>query len=219
MAAAARAATSSLAAFVCGLGASNHLEMGVVAVAIAVFAIATDPRCSGEHARSRPARPPRRPGLLPYLYLPLRARAHPLLDWGHPVTPRSFASVVLRSSSGIGGGSRAPPTCRAIVADYGRSLVAESAWLGAALALVAVAAALARRRRLPVGLPLLVMAGNSRVMALHGSRSDLFIWHRYYIPSYLCAAPAGRLGMAGALRPAARARFGTPPCCRPAPRS
>jgi tetratricopeptide (TPR) repeat protein len=32
------------------------------------------------------------------------------------------------------------------------------------------------------------MAANAITMALHGSRSDLFIWHRYYIPSYLALA-------------------------------
>ncbi len=31
-------------------------------------------------------------------------------------------------------------------------------------------------------------------MALHGSRSDLFIWHRYYIPSYALAALLAGLG-------------------------
>jgi tetratricopeptide (TPR) repeat protein len=32
------------------------------------------------------------------------------------------------------------------------------------------------------------MAGNLAALALHGSRSDIFIWHRYYIPSYAMAA-------------------------------
>ena len=32
------------------------------------------------------------------------------------------------------------------------------------------------------------MGANVVTMALHGSRSDLFIWHRYYIPSYVALA-------------------------------
>jgi tetratricopeptide (TPR) repeat protein len=32
-------------------------------------------------------------------------------------------------------------------------------------------------------------------MALHGSRSDIFIWHRYYVPSYAMAALLAGLGL------------------------
>ena len=35
-------------------------------------------------------------GLLPYLYLPLRSRADPALDWGDPETVSGFLDVVLR---------------------------------------------------------------------------------------------------------------------------
>ena len=32
------------------------------------------------------------------------------------------------------------------------------------------------------------MLANLLIMTLHGSAPDLFIWHRYYIPSYICLA-------------------------------
>jgi tetratricopeptide (TPR) repeat protein len=35
---------------------------------------------------------------------------------------------------------------------------------------------------------LLVTAANVGVMALHGSRTDIFVWHRYYIASYVMMA-------------------------------
>jgi tetratricopeptide (TPR) repeat protein len=38
------------------------------------------------------------------------------------------------------------------------------------------------------------MLGNVASLALHGSRSDLFIWHRYYIPSYAMLALLAGLG-------------------------
>jgi tetratricopeptide (TPR) repeat protein len=38
------------------------------------------------------------------------------------------------------------------------------------------------------------MVGNVAAMAVHGSRSDLFIWHRYYIPSYAMAALLAGIG-------------------------
>ena len=66
-----------------------------------------------------------------------------------------------------------------IGADYLNGLGAEVLWGGVALAVLGLLAS--RRHRWPVLLPLLVMGANFLTMALHGSRSDLFIWHRYYI--------------------------------------
>lgn len=50
------------------------------------------------------------------------------------------------------------------------------------------------RRRLPVGLLLLVAVANVAALALHGSRSDIFVWHRYYVPSYAMAALLAGIG-------------------------
>jgi tetratricopeptide (TPR) repeat protein len=172
------------AAFVCGLGASNHLEMGLVGLVVAAFAVLTEPAilrrgrfvaaCLGAAAA----------GLLPYVYLPLRARAHPLLAWGDPATPGRFLAVVLREDFWGRAWIRGIPDLGPILADYGRSLLRESAWIGAGLAAIGVVASRRRRLLLPLG----IMAANVGVLALHGSRSDLFIWHRYYAPSYLALA-------------------------------
>jgi hypothetical protein len=51
-----------------------------------------------------------------------------------------------------------------------------------------------------VGLLGLVALANLAVMAAHGSRSDLFLWHRYYLPAYLSAALVGAVGLDAALR-------------------
>ncbi len=174
------------AAFVCGLGASNHLEMGVAGIAIGLFVLSTEPKILKRWRLVGGCILAALVGLLPYVYLPLRARAHPLLDWGHPVTPASFVKVVLRSDFWGRAWIRGPEDLVPILGDYGRSLLTESAWIGATLALLAVVAA--RRKGWPVLLPLLVMLANAVTMALHGSRSDLFIWHRYYIPSYVALA-------------------------------
>ena len=53
---------------------------------------------------------------------------------------------------------------------------------------------------LRITLPLLVMLANLATMAAHGSRSDLFIWHRYYIPSYAMLALLAGLGAAALCR-------------------
>ncbi len=200
------------AAFVCGLGASNHLEMGVAGLAIAIFVVVTEPRILARLRLVSACAVAVFVGLLPYLYLPLRARAHPLLDWGHPVTPSSFVSVVLRSDFWGRAWIRGPADLVPILQDYGMGLLRESAWAGAGLALLAIAAA--RRRSWPVLLPLLVMLANAATMALHGSRSDLFIWHRYYMPSYTALALMAAWGwqtLAEATRPRLAALALLPP--------
>lgn len=191
------------AAFVCGLGASNHLEMAVVAVAVAVFAAVTDPGLLRRGRLLLAAAGAAAAGLLPYLYLPLRARAHPLLEWGRPATARGFAAMVLRSDFWGRAWFEKPADLVTILADYAASLATESAWIGLGLAVVALAAA--RRRRLPVLLPLLVMTANVGAVASHGSRSDLFIWHRYYVPSFVALALMAAWGLQALLERLPRA--------------
>src|SRR5262245_42628785 len=107
------------AAFVCGLGASNHLEMGVVGLAIGIFAVFSRPAILRRWKLLAACAGAALLGLLPYVYLPLRARAHPLLDWGHPVTPRSFAAVVLRENFWGRAWIRGAGDLVAILKDYG----------------------------------------------------------------------------------------------------
>jgi len=184
-------------AFVGGLGAANHLEMAVAALAIAAFALATDPALLRRGRTLAACAAAGAAGLLPYLYLPLRARSHPLLEWGRPESAKGLASVVLRSDFWGRAWIEKPADLGPILLDWARSLATESAWIGLGLALVAMGSSLSKsvfhkkitfERPDPVLLPLLVLAANVAAMALHGSRSDLFIWHRYYIPSYLCLA-------------------------------
>ena len=130
------------AAFACGLGASNHLEMGVAGLAIGIFVLATDFRILRRARLVGGCVLAALVGLLPYVYLPLRARAHPLLDWGHPVTPSNFVKVVLRSDFWGRAYIQGPADLLPIFGDYVRSLFVESAWIGAGLALAAIAASI-----------------------------------------------------------------------------
>jgi tetratricopeptide (TPR) repeat protein len=179
------------AAFVCGLGATNHTFMALMAGAIGLYVLVTAPTL---------ARRPRLVaagaglfvlGLLPYLYLPLRSRMDPRLDWGNPETLAAFRDVVLRRDFWGRAWIEQPSDLATIFADYFASLWTEMSWAGGLLAL---AGAVVARRRQPVLLPLLVMAVNFFAVALHGSRSDIFIWHRYYIPSYAMAALLAAIG-------------------------
>ena len=76
--------------------------------------------------------------------------------------------------------------------DYLQGIGTEFLWIGAALALLGLLAA--RARCWPLSLLVLAMLGNFIAMALHGSRSDLFFWHRYYIPTFIVVALLAALG-------------------------
>ena len=176
-----------LAFFLCGLGAANHTFMAIYGICLLVFVLVVEPSL---FRRARPlvlSGAGFAAGLLPYLYLPLRSRADPLLDWGNPETLRSFLAVVFRLDFWKRAWIEAPSDLLVIAVDYLAGVGKELLWIGAALALVG--AVMGWRRRWPVLLALLVMVANLMTMALHGSRSDIFIWHRYYIPSYLVLAP------------------------------
>ena len=193
-----------VAALLCGLGATNHTFMALMAAAIGLFAVIAAPAL---------ARRPRLvvagagcflAGLLPYLYLPIRSRMDPRLDWGNPETPAAFRDVVLRRDFWDRAWIEGPSDLLVVLADYARSVVVELVGVGAVLMLAGIVAG---RRRWPVMLPLLVMGVNLVAVALHGSRSDIFIWHRYYIPSYAMAALLAGMGAQWVIERMPRARL------------
>jgi tetratricopeptide (TPR) repeat protein len=132
-------------------------------------------------------------GLLPYLYLPIRSRFNPPLDWGNPERLDTFLDVVLRRDFWRRAWIERPSDLVPIVTDYVRSIARELGWAGAAFAAIGAVAAL-RRQSWPLLLIALVLAGNLGALVLHGSRHDLFTWHRYYIPSYVMLALLAGLG-------------------------
>ncbi len=181
-----------LAAFLAGLGACNHTVMGVVGVAVGLFAVLVEPSLLRRPRHVAACVGAGLLGLLPYAYLPLRSRADPRLDWGDPETLEGFLGVVLRRDFWDRAWLEGPGDVLVVLGDYLRSLGEELLWAGAALAVLGVLAGW--KRRWPVLLALLVMAGNLWAVGLHGSRSDIFIWHRYYIPSYVMAALLAAFG-------------------------
>ncbi len=182
----------ALTAFLCGLGATNHTFMMVYAIAFGVFALGTQPSLIRAPRALGAAAAAFAVGLLPYVYLPLRSRANPRLDWGNPETLSAFLDVVLRRDFWDRAWVDRAGDFIPVLGDYATSVVTELTWPGVALA--ALGLITARRLGVPILLPLLVMAGNVLVVGLHGSRSDIFIWHRYYIPSYAMAALLAGVG-------------------------
>lgn len=184
----------ALTALIGALGAANHTTMGVFLIAFGLFALASDARAV---LRPRPlalAAAATLLGLLPYAHLPLAARRQAPLLWGDPGTWSGFLDIVLRRDFWWRAWVESPADAVTVAADYLASLPQQLTWPGAALAVAGLVAA-ARRRRALLLLIVLVMAGNLLAMLLHGSSGDLFVWHRYYIPSYAMAALLLGLGV------------------------
>lgn len=176
--------------FVCGLGAANHTFMALVAAPLALIGW-----LGGNDAKI----PPRARlgimlrgaaafslGLLPYAYLPLRSLRDPPLDWGDPETPAALWRVVTRADFWPRAWIQSPADVVAIVTDWLTSVPQEVGWAGAVLALAGVFFG-----NVPSILRVSLLAAaalNVAAVAVHGSRSDIFIWHRYYIPSYAVVA-------------------------------
>jgi hypothetical protein len=178
--------------FLCGLGATNHTFMGVCGVMIGAFVVLTEPRLLLRPLFLAKAAGLFVLGLLPYLYLFFRARTSPRLNWGRPDTLERLIAVITRKDFWGRAWISGPADLVPIGLDYLTGLAAELFWVGALLALVGLWAA--GKRRWPVLAFALVMAANFLTMALHGSRADIFIWHRYYIPSYVIAAILAGVG-------------------------
>ena len=185
-----------LAMFVAGVGAANHTFMGLAGVAIAIFAPSVAPSlfrkpklvaaCGGAFFA----------GLLVYLYLPIRSRFEPVLDWGNPETPRALLDVVLRRDFWMRSWYESPMDFVTVGRDFLSGVAWETAWV--ALPLAGIALVSVRRLRGAVGLPLLILGANVIALAIHGSYYDIFVWHRYYIPGYAMVAFLAALGLEAA---------------------
>jgi len=192
--------------FLCGLGAANHTFMGLTAIAIVPMIFASAPR-RVDPTRLQPSQSLVAAmwfavGLTPYLYLPLRSRADPVLDWGNPETFAALWRVVTRSEFWARAWIESPADLLPILANWLGSVPAEITWAGAVLAIVGVFQR-SVPREMRIGLVTLATL-NVMAMALHGSRSDLFVWHRYYIPTYVIAAVLMAPGWDFAVRRAGR---------------
>jgi len=183
----------AIAFLLAGLGASVHLFMAVWAICLGLFVLFVERPLALKARSAVVASVSFLTGLVPYVYLPIRSRADPALDWGNPETLHNFLRVVFREDFWDRKWYESPRDLPTIGWDWLSSFGPELAWLGALLAAAGIAAAF-RRRLTFVLLPVAVMLANVTMLALHGSRSDIFIWHRYYISSYAMAALLAAIG-------------------------
>src|SRR5262245_7747283 len=118
----------------CGIGAANHTFMAVNGLLLFALILPGQARrpdglrvvLGGLAAASA--------GLTTYLFLPLRSRANPPLDWGNPETLDRFLAVVTRRDFWDRRWLSSSADLFPIALDYLRSLGAELHWGGALLA-------------------------------------------------------------------------------------
>ncbi|MBE0646121.1 MAG: DUF2723 domain-containing protein [Bacteroidetes bacterium] len=79
-----------ITALLLGLSFTNHMSTIFLMPAMLVLLLMTHRRSDGFWKNVAYAAAAFAAGLLPYLYLPLRASAHPYLNWGNPVTFEKF---------------------------------------------------------------------------------------------------------------------------------
>ncbi len=185
------------AAFLLGLGAANHTVMIPIGLALGCVVLLQEPGLWRRVRTLAAALGAALAGLLPYLYLPLRSRQDPTLDWGDPETPERFWAVLTRSGYWDRRFVESWSDLPVVIVDWAQSLGAELGGIG--LLLVPLGW-IGYRRRWPVGFLAAVVLANVAVVASHGSRQDLFIWHRYYLPAYAALILLAGLGAAW-LRP------------------
>lgn len=171
-----------LAFFLFGLGLANHeilLVVGAVPLALMV----------GNRRQVRPrdvllAATMIGLGVSVYLYIPLRAAAEPVLNWGEPNTlPRLLDALLQKQYSG----KMLNPDWSAkanMLAIIGRSLIDEAGPLIFALGLAGLALLGRRRPALLSGLALLVVANVALRLNYIGPDEEFQV-RRYLISSYL----------------------------------
>jgi tetratricopeptide (TPR) repeat protein len=190
-----------LIAGICGLGAANHTFLAVWGLAFLAFALISDPALIRRWRTLGAAAGAALAGLLPfYGFLLLRSRQEPRLDWGNPETLPALAAVVTRRDFWPRRWVTGPGDLLVVARDFLASFAAELTLAGALLALLGLAVGLRRNPRGPALLLALVALANLAAVAAHGSRSDLFLWHRYFIPAYLCGALLAGIGLEALVR-------------------
>jgi hypothetical protein len=173
-----------------GLGMAHHVTMVFLIAPSAIYVLASDPGVlrrrvllAGVAAFGL--------GLLFYLYLPIRAAADPLMNWGNPDSwPRFLDHVFARSYQGYLGG-RPVGDVLARVPVVARLLLEQFTWPGFVLALLGLAE-LARVRpgfgRMLIGYLVLTIAFTLMYNAKDGEV--------YLLPTALVLAPCLGLGAA-----------------------
>jgi hypothetical protein len=148
------------------------------------------------------------PGLSLYAYIPIVAAGDPVQNWGDPSDSGRLIAYLSRESFWTKRYVKEADDLWAVAAHYLDAIPAELGWVGAALFVLGVSVCAKSRRRI-LGVGLYLFVANAALMALHGSRQDIFYWSRYMITGWLGLTLIAGFGFARVLaavqRPSLRA--------------
>jgi len=129
-------------------------------------------------------------GLLPYLYLPLRATSHPFMNWGNPQTWEQFIRHVSGKQYQVWIFSGTDATSRQF-SYFFSSFPAEFAYVGIILVAIGIVFAFMRNRRLG-GMLALLFAG----CVLYSINYDIYDIDSYFLLAYVVAGIWAAFGLA-----------------------
>jgi hypothetical protein len=138
------------------------------------------------------------PGASLYAYIPIAASGDPVQNWGDPSNWERLIAYLSRESFWSKRHVDEAGDLWSVAAHYLDAIPIELGWAGAALFLLGVwICASTRRGMLAAGLYLFI--ANAALMALHGSRQDIFYWSRYMITGWLGLTLIAGFGLARVL--------------------
>ena len=193
--------TATVFFFVLGLGLCNHLTLALVPVAL----VLSHPRAFGRLLGCGEQHPYRckrgvavvalvflLAGLSVYLYLPVRAAAHPAINWGAPSIWQRLWEHLTQHDYKFKQASRTFSEHATVTLAFFGSVAKELGLCGAALALIGLIGGLFRRRGLTMYLILLSL-GTLLVALLYGEGT--YLEPVYCLPAYFAAAVFAGFGL------------------------
>lgn len=124
------------------------------------------------------------PGAAMYLYLPLRSMTNPAINWGNPGKGKRLIDFVLRSEYWTRVYVENLTDAYEVIRFYLGLIPGELLYAGVLFLAVGILYSFRKQGLVAVCL-VLIYVFNIFFMILHASRSDIFYWPRYIIPSFL----------------------------------
>ncbi|MCC7293437.1 MAG: DUF2723 domain-containing protein [Phycisphaerales bacterium] len=187
-----------------GLGMANHHLLGLSAAGMVAWAVVSRPALLKQWKLGASCVLLFAAGLLPYAYLPLRARANPVMNWGNPASASALWEHVTRSQYKGPDAPDDPPRIHGI----GETMRQLGVMAGYAyreptpvlfvLAMLGVVPLARTDRNLVLLLGLLTAAHTGLFICFHGigrERDDLWASQVFFLPQYMLMAPPLAAGL------------------------
>ncbi|MEX2114323.1 MAG: DUF2723 domain-containing protein [Pirellulales bacterium] len=170
-----------------GLGIANHPIAGAHVPALAALIVLAKPSTLTEPLLWLSCAACLVPGMLLYVWVPLRARHGAAVNWGNIQTARDLWNFLRRKQYWQHRYVTNWREAWQVVAFYLRRVVDEFGFLGAAAVLVGLG--VLGRGDLPIlAMALVLFALNAAAMIAHARREDIFHWTRYMLTAWFALA-------------------------------